>query len=84
MCIVIRALLIITTIFLPLLGVTWIFGILAVNEEPTAFAWIFAILNVILVITKIINWFQILLTFLFYRAHLYLCFMLQVMIRYVS
>ena len=32
-------------ILLPLLGVTWIIGILAVNEDTQVFAWIFAILN---------------------------------------
>lgn len=44
-----RDLLKITVFFLPLLGVTWIFGILAVNEEPTVFEWIFAVFNVLLV-----------------------------------
>ena len=32
-------------ILLPLLGATWIIGILAVNDETQVFAWIFAILN---------------------------------------
>ena len=32
-------------ILLPLLGLTWIIGILAVNENTEVFAWIFAILN---------------------------------------
>ena len=32
-------------VLLPLLGITWIIGILAVNENTQAFAWIFAILN---------------------------------------
>ncbi|XP_065911483.1 adhesion G-protein coupled receptor D1-like [Dysidea avara] len=30
---------------LPTLGVTWIFGVLAVNSEHVVFAWIFTILN---------------------------------------
>ena len=30
---------------LPLLGLTWLIGILAVNNETQVFAWIFAILN---------------------------------------
>ena len=34
-----------TLFLLPLLGVTWIIGILAVNNDTVAFAWIFAILN---------------------------------------
>lgn len=36
---------------LPTLGVTWIFGVLAVNSEHVAFAWIFTILNSIEVYT---------------------------------
>jgi len=32
-------------ILLPLLGLTWVFGLLAVNEDTVAFAWIFTILN---------------------------------------
>ena len=32
-------------ILLPLLGVTWIIGILAVNEDTKVFAWIFTIFN---------------------------------------
>ena len=34
-----------TILLLPLLGMTWIIGILAVSEETQVFAWIFAILN---------------------------------------
>jgi len=30
---------------LPLLGVTWIIGIFAVNDDTVVFAWIFTILN---------------------------------------
>ena len=32
-------------VLLPLLGMTWINGILVVNNETQVFAWIFAILN---------------------------------------
>ena len=32
-------------LLLPLLGMTWIIGIFAVNNETQVFAWIFAILN---------------------------------------
>jgi len=32
-------------VLLPLLGLTWIIGILAVNDDTVVFAWIFAILN---------------------------------------
>lgn len=34
-----------TLILLPLLGLTWLFGLLTVNENTTVFAWIFTILN---------------------------------------
>ena len=32
-------------VLLPLLGLTWIIGILAVNNDTQVFAWIFTILN---------------------------------------
>ena len=32
-------------VLVPLLGLTWIIGIISVNNETQAFAWIFAILN---------------------------------------
>jgi hypothetical protein len=32
-------------ILLPLLGLTWLFGLLAVNQNTTVFAWIFTLLN---------------------------------------
>jgi len=41
-------------ILLPLLGVTWIIGILAVNDDTELFAWIFAIFNS-LQVNNIIN-----------------------------
>ncbi|XP_065909619.1 uncharacterized protein [Dysidea avara] len=34
-----------TSVLLPLLGFTWVFGILAVNQETSVFAWIFTVLN---------------------------------------
>lgn len=36
---------------LPILGLTWIFGLLAINQETVAFAWIFTILNSLQVCT---------------------------------
>ena len=30
---------------MPVLGVTWIIGLFAVNEHTEVFAWIFAVLN---------------------------------------
>jgi hypothetical protein len=32
-------------VLLPLLGLTWVFGLMAVNEKSIAFQYIFAILN---------------------------------------
>ena len=32
-------------VLLPVFGLTWVFGLLAVNEDTVAFAWIFTILN---------------------------------------
>ena len=32
-------------VLLPLVGMTWVFGLLAVNNDTIAFAWIFTILN---------------------------------------
>ena len=40
-----RAILISAATLMPILGVTWIFGLLAVNEETEVFAWIFTIFN---------------------------------------
>ena len=40
-----RGLLKASIVLLPLLGVTWIIGIFAVNDNTLVFAWIFAILN---------------------------------------
>ena len=49
MCIILvhlyRSLLLAMVILLPLLGLTWTFGLLAINEHSSAFAWIFTILN---------------------------------------
>ena len=32
-------------IVIPIFGCTWVFGVLAVNENTVVFAWIFTILN---------------------------------------
>ena len=40
-----RALLAATLVLLPLLGLTWVFGILTVNANSTIFAWLFTIFN---------------------------------------
>ena len=34
-----------SVILMPLLGLTWIIGLFAVNENTTVFAWLFTILN---------------------------------------
>ena len=40
-----RSLFIASVILLPLLGLTWIFGILAINSNTTVFAWFFTLFN---------------------------------------
>ena len=40
-----RALLKAAVIVVPILGCTWIFGLLAINEDTVVFAWIFTIFN---------------------------------------
>ncbi|XP_065898979.1 adhesion G protein-coupled receptor L3-like [Dysidea avara] len=42
---VVKSLLKAAVIFVPLLGSTWVFGILAVNEDTVVFAWLFTVLN---------------------------------------
>lgn len=37
-------------VLLPLLGLTWVFGLLAVNNKLTVFIWIFTVLNSLQVI----------------------------------
>ena len=32
-------------ILLPLLGLTWVFGLFAINENTAVFAWLFTITN---------------------------------------
>ena len=40
-----RSLLKASLILLPLLGLTWVFGLFAVNENTVVFAWLFTIFN---------------------------------------
>ena len=40
-----RAIITSAATLMPILGVTWVFGLLAINEETEVFAWIFTILN---------------------------------------
>ena len=40
-----RTVIISAAALMPLLGVTWIIGLFAVNEHTEVFAWIFAVLN---------------------------------------
>ena len=42
-------------ILLPLLGMTWVFGLLAINDDTIAFTWIFTILNSLQVRTQLIS-----------------------------
>ena len=41
-----------TLVLLPLLGITWIVGIFAVDENTAVFAWLFVILNSLQVLTE--------------------------------
>lgn len=41
----IRTLLLASLVLLPVLGVTWILGLFAVNSNTTVFAWLFTIFN---------------------------------------
>jgi len=50
----IRSLLKATIVLLPLLGLTWVFGLLAVNQNTIIFAWIFTILNSFQVLHRIL------------------------------
>ncbi|XP_065916119.1 uncharacterized protein [Dysidea avara] len=42
---VVKSLLKATVVLLPLLGLTWVFGLLAVNKNTSVFAWLFTVLN---------------------------------------
>ncbi|XP_065902446.1 adhesion G protein-coupled receptor L3-like [Dysidea avara] len=42
---IVKSLLKAAVIFVPLLGSTWVFGILAINEDTVVFAWLFTVLN---------------------------------------
>ena len=39
-------------ILLPVFGLTWVFGLLAVNEDTVVFAWIFTVINSL----QVANW----------------------------
>jgi len=39
-------------IIVPLLGVTWVVGTFAVNENTVVFAWIFTVLNSLQVVIR--------------------------------
>ena len=49
-------------ILLPLLGMTWVFGMLAINNDTIVFAWIFTILNSLQVTNYVLISFIIILT----------------------
>lgn len=73
-------------VLLPVLGLTWVFGLLAINEDTIVFVWIFTVLNSLqasytyihVYITRNICW------FVYYRECL-LCFYISAeMTRYVK
>ena len=74
-----RSLLRAVLILLPLLGMTWIIGIFAINNKTQVFAWIFAILNSLQVPAKYIRSLYYLLLYayalLIFRVSSYLYFM---------
>ena len=72
-----RSLLRAVLIFLPLLGMTWIIGIFAINNETQVFAWIFAILNSLQVPAKYTAYYLLLYAhaLLIFRVCSYLYFM---------
>ena len=57
---------------LPLLGMTWIIGIFAINNETQVFAWIFAILNSLQVCMYKHKYSITFIFHLIYRDYLYL------------
>ena len=40
-----RTIVVAVIVLLPMLGLSWVLGLLAVNQNTTIFAWIFAIVN---------------------------------------
>ena len=50
-CQIHRTILRATVILLPLLGLTWLFGLLTLNKNATVFAWLFTIFNSLQVTT---------------------------------
>ena len=50
---------------MPVLGVTWIIGLFAVNEHTEVFAWIFAVLNSLQVSMLILH-----ANMIFYNYHI--------------
>ena len=62
-------------VLLPLLGLTWIIGILAVNNDTQVFAWIFAVLNSLQVIKLYLHINYYCINVLNYRESSYLYFM---------
>ena len=49
-----RTLLVASLVLLPVLGVTWVLGVFAVNSNTTVFAWLFTIFNSLQVCSNII------------------------------
>ena len=45
LCCVYRALVKAAFVLLPVLGSTWVFGLLAINDDTMIFVWIFTVLN---------------------------------------
>ena len=71
-----------TIVLLPLLGLTWLIGIISVNNDTTAFAWIFTILNSLQVPNEISLF--LLCTFNKYVQNLFDYFIYRVYLFYFS
>lgn len=54
-------------VLLPLLGITWVFGLLAIDERTIAFQYIFAILNSLQVGANFLTLPNLLLLFRYYH-----------------
>lgn len=69
-----RSLLKTAVIITPLLGCTWVIGLLAINEDTAVFAWAFTILNSLQVLHGTIQCFTCFGYFL-HTGSVHLCFL---------
>ena len=66
-------------VLLPLLGLTWVFGIMAINKDTMVFQYLFAILNSLQVRKRTLFWFfRMLLKFSLYQGRSKVYFLLLI------